>query len=63
LQTVRLNLTNGSLLLMAGMTQRCWKHAVDKISAVTGPRINLTFRWSLQRGCAPTHQSPLPGVL
>ncbi len=55
LQTVRLDLTNGSLLLMAGLTQRCWKHAVDKTRNETGPRINLTFRWSLQSACAPAH--------
>ena len=48
LNTVRLDLTDGSLLLMAGLTQRCWKHAVDKTRATTGARINLTFRWSLQ---------------
>lgn len=50
LKTVRLALTQGSLLLMAGSTQRCWKHAVDKARIDTGPRINLTFRHSLQRG-------------
>lgn len=49
LKTVRLDLTQGSLLLMAGATQRCWKHAVDKTILETGPRINLTFRRSLQR--------------
>ena len=48
LNTVRLDLTDGSLLLMAGSTQRCWKHAVDKSRIDTGARINLTFRWSLQ---------------
>lgn len=49
LKIVKLALVQGSLLLMAGATQRCWKHAVDKISTATGPRINLTFRHSLQR--------------
>ena len=63
LQTVRLDLTDGSLLLMAGMTQRCWKHAVDKTAHAKGPRINLTFRWSLQSACAPAHQIPQAGVL
>ena len=48
LDTVRLDLSNGSLLLMAGSTQRCWKHAVDKSRTATEARINLTFRWSLQ---------------
>ena len=48
LKPVRLDLTDGSLLLMAGLTQRCWKHAVDKTRTTIGARINLTFRWSLQ---------------
>ena len=37
-------LNAGSLLRMAGDTQRCWKHAVLKEKASCGPRINLTFR-------------------
>jgi alkylated DNA repair dioxygenase AlkB len=37
-------LTDGSLLLMAGETQRHWQHAVPKESRERGPRINLTFR-------------------
>jgi alkylated DNA repair dioxygenase AlkB len=34
----------GSLLIMAGPTQRNFKHEVPKEPAVTEPRINLTFR-------------------
>jgi len=41
---VRLKLASGSLLLMKGDTQRCWKHGIDKESRPCGPRINLTFR-------------------
>lgn len=41
---VALDLTDGSLLLMAGTTQRCWQHAVMKEREPRGPRINLTFR-------------------
>ena len=37
-------LTHGSLLIMAGKTQRNFKHEVPKQPAVTKPRINLTFR-------------------
>ncbi len=37
-------LTHGSLLLMAGETQRHYRHAVPKTARVVGPRINLTFR-------------------
>jgi len=41
---VRLRLASGSLLLMKGDTQRCWRHGVPKESRACGPRINLTFR-------------------
>ena len=41
---VNVNLTDGSLLLMAGDTQRNWQHAVLKEAREKGPRINLTFR-------------------
>jgi alkylated DNA repair dioxygenase AlkB len=39
-----IELTDGSLLVMAGATQRFWRHAVDKQRTPCGPRINLTFR-------------------
>jgi alkylated DNA repair dioxygenase AlkB len=45
---VRLRLTSGSLLLMRGDTQRCWRHGVPKESRPCGPRVNLTFRKILQ---------------
>lgn len=41
---VAIELTDGSLLLMAGQAQRFWQHAVNKERARCGPRINLTFR-------------------
>jgi alkylated DNA repair dioxygenase AlkB len=37
-------LASGSLLVMAGDTQRNWKHEVPKSRKTLGPRINLTFR-------------------
>ncbi|MGH8516481.1 MAG: alpha-ketoglutarate-dependent dioxygenase AlkB family protein [Panacagrimonas sp.] len=40
----RLALASGSLLLMAGDTQRNWKHGVERERTPCGPRINLTFR-------------------
>jgi len=43
-QPVALPLTDGSLLLMAGATQRCWRHAIGKERGPAGARINLTFR-------------------
>jgi alkylated DNA repair dioxygenase AlkB len=37
-------LSDGSLLIMAGSTQKCWLHGVRKERHNVGPRINLTFR-------------------
>jgi alkylated DNA repair dioxygenase AlkB len=37
-------LPHGSLLIMAGKTQRNFKHEVPKESGIAQPRINLTFR-------------------
>jgi len=37
-------LPNGSLLIMAGATQKHFKHEVPKEPEVAQPRINLTFR-------------------
>ena len=37
-------LPHGSLLVMAGDTQKLFKHEVPKERGVTQPRINLTFR-------------------
>jgi alkylated DNA repair dioxygenase AlkB len=41
----RLDLTHGSLLVMAGETQHHWRHQVAKTTKVLEPRINLTFRY------------------
>jgi len=38
-----LELEPGSLLLMRGLTQANWQHALPRVQAA-GPRINLTFR-------------------
>lgn len=43
-QRVGLDLTAGSLLIMAGATQHFWLHQVPKSAWARGPRINLTFR-------------------
>jgi alkylated DNA repair dioxygenase AlkB len=37
-------LTSGSLLVMRGQTQAQWRHRVPKEPAVSGERLNLTFR-------------------
>lgn len=44
LKPVRIDLPDGTLLIMKGPTQRFWKHGIDKLSTPCGPRVNLTFR-------------------
>lgn len=41
---VDLVLGHGSLLVMAGQTQRAWRHALPRTRRVPGERVNLTFR-------------------
>lgn len=43
-QRLALPLTHGSLLVMAGATQRVSRHALPKTATNVGERINLTFR-------------------
>lgn len=43
-QKVSILLESGSLLLMAGPTQRHWQHSLPKALRIKEPRINLTFR-------------------
>jgi alkylated DNA repair dioxygenase AlkB len=42
--TIRLPLTDGGLLLMAGTLQQNWLHGINKSARPLGERINLTFR-------------------
>jgi alkylated DNA repair dioxygenase AlkB len=44
-RTVKLDLADGSLLLMAGALQKHWLHGIHKTTKQTGPRLNLTFRY------------------
>jgi alkylated DNA repair dioxygenase AlkB len=44
-----IELPHGSLLCMAGETQRHYQHALPRTTAAVGPRINLTFRWIAPR--------------
>jgi alkylated DNA repair dioxygenase AlkB len=44
-----IDLEHGSLLVMAGPTQRHWLHAVPPTARTVGQRINLTFRRVLPR--------------
>lgn len=50
LARVDLDLTPGSLLLMAGPTQKYWLHQVPKTRKPVGQRVNLTFRIVRQPG-------------
>ena len=43
-EKIELQLEPGSLLLMAGKTQKNWLHSLPKSKKITAPRINLTFR-------------------
>jgi alkylated DNA repair dioxygenase AlkB len=43
-ETVRVDLEDGSLLVMSGLSQHCWVHQIAKTKAKVGQRINLTFR-------------------
>ena len=44
MRTLSIPLPTGSLLVIRGDTQRCWKHGIPKQKAPCGPRVNLTFR-------------------
>jgi alkylated DNA repair dioxygenase AlkB len=53
LDTLRLPLPAGSLLLMQGDTQRNWRHGIRKLRRSCGARLNLTFRRVLAGKDAP----------
>jgi alkylated DNA repair dioxygenase AlkB len=42
--THEIDLASGSLLVMRGPTQACWRHQIPKTAKPIGERINLTFR-------------------
>jgi alkylated DNA repair dioxygenase AlkB len=42
--SLKVDLTNNSLLLMDGCLQHFWKHAIPKTKRPMNARINLTFR-------------------
>ncbi|SHH42768.1 alpha-ketoglutarate-dependent dioxygenase AlkB [Massilia sp. CF038] len=44
-RSLKIDLTDGSLLLMAGNTQANWQHGINKSTRPLGPRVNLTFRF------------------
>ena len=43
-RTVKLDLPDGCLLLMAGALQHHWQHGINKSARGMGARVNLTFR-------------------
>ncbi len=43
-ETVKVDLEDGSLLVMSGLSQKCWVHQIAKTARPVSPRINLTFR-------------------
>jgi alkylated DNA repair dioxygenase AlkB len=43
-RVVKVLLPHGSLLVMSGLSQKCWQHRIAKESGSVGARINLTFR-------------------
>ncbi|MEM0517349.1 alpha-ketoglutarate-dependent dioxygenase AlkB family protein [Aequorivita flava] len=43
-ETISINLEHGSLLIMAGTTQKHWLHRLPPTKKVDFPRVNLTFR-------------------
>jgi len=44
-RTVKLDLADGNLLLMAGSLQENWLHGINKTAKPVGVRLNLTFRY------------------
>ena len=44
-----LELSQGSLLIMAGTTQKSWQHEIPKTKKLVGERLNLTFRFIQSR--------------
>lgn len=43
-KNIGLDLHNGDLLVMAGLTQKKWHHSLPKTKKCVGERVNLTFR-------------------
>ncbi|MFT4033937.1 MAG: alpha-ketoglutarate-dependent dioxygenase AlkB [Siphonobacter sp.] len=48
-ETVSLYLEHGSLLVMKDTTQKYWQHSLPKSKRIKNLRINLTFRWMVEK--------------
>jgi alkylated DNA repair dioxygenase AlkB len=44
-EKVQVVLPHGSVLIMSGKTQTHWMHSIAKTKKVSGPRVNLTYRF------------------
>jgi alkylated DNA repair dioxygenase AlkB len=44
-RTLKFDLADGNLLLMAGALQQNWLHGINKTAKPVEPRLNLTFRY------------------
>ena len=42
--TAEVELASGSIVVMRGPTQACWRHQIPKTTRLVGERLNLTFR-------------------
>ncbi|WP_307719423.1 alpha-ketoglutarate-dependent dioxygenase AlkB family protein [Massilia cavernae] len=47
-RTLKVALSNGSMLLMVGSMQHFWSHGINKTTRPVGPRVNLTFRYIVE---------------
>ena len=52
-EVVSTPLSHGSLLVMSGLSQKCWEHRIPKMPMIADPRINLTFRRLLSDSSTP----------
>lgn len=43
-EVIDVMLSHGSLLVMSGLSQKCWMHRIPKAPRLEEPRINLTYR-------------------
>jgi alkylated DNA repair dioxygenase AlkB len=59
-KSIRIELGDGSLLLMRGATQRNWKHGIAKERRPCGARVNLTFRRIIQPPVSLEASRPRP---
>ncbi len=48
-EKMEFEVSNGTLIIMAGTMQQFWKHEVPKTREIVGQRINLTFRQIMKK--------------